>query len=194
MEQSLKGKTALVSGASRGIGRTVYGDGVSESPSTAVTRIATRRSNNVIRVLIQCFSPSHGGAAAGNYLAEGRARLRLPRAERELRKAVGDGRCSHSSADPRVPPRHLAETGPPPDTVVSPDRGKPADRDPMVAEQFQIAIDATQIRKPELIEALRDVLVEGFQANEAAQRRNLGDVTSVYRAIATVPRRRKKKG
>jgi predicted DNA-binding protein (UPF0251 family) len=60
------------------------------------------------------------------------------------------------------------------------------DRDPMLAEQFQIAIDATQIRKPELIEALRDVLVEGLQATEAAQRRHIDDVTSVYRAIATV--------
>lgn len=63
---------------------------------------------------------------------------------------------------------------------------EPADRDPMLAEQFQIAIDATQIRKPELIEALRDVLVEGLQATEAAQRRKIDDVTTVYRAISTV--------
>ena len=63
---------------------------------------------------------------------------------------------------------------------------EPADRDPMLAEQFQIAVDATQIRKPELIEACKDVLVEGLQATEAAQRRNIDDVTSVYRAIATV--------
>jgi len=61
-----------------------------------------------------------------------------------------------------------------------------ADRDPMLPEQFQLAIDATQIRKPELIEACKDVLVAGLQATEAAQRRNIDDVTTVYRAIATV--------
>jgi hypothetical protein len=66
---------------------------------------------------------------------------------------------------------------------------EPADRDPMLPEQFQIAINATKIRKPELIEALRDVLVEGLQVAEAAQRRNIDDVTSVYRAIPTVRER-----
>ena len=63
---------------------------------------------------------------------------------------------------------------------------EPADRDPMLAEQFQIAVDATQIRKPELIDACRDVLVEGVQATEAAQRRNITDVPSVYRALASI--------
>jgi|SRR5579884_1103919 len=64
-----------------------------------------------------------------------------------------------------------------------------ANLDPMLAEQFQIAIDATQIRKPELIEACRDVLVDGLPATEAAQKRNVDDVTTVYRAIATVKER-----
>ena len=40
--------------------------------------------------------------------------------------------------------------------------------DPMLQEQFQLALDATQIRTPELIEACRSVLVDGKLATEVA--------------------------
>lgn len=64
-----------------------------------------------------------------------------------------------------------------------------ADLDPMLAEQFQIALDATKIRIPELREACRDVLVEGLEPPEAAARRKIDDVTSIYRAITTIKER-----
>jgi DNA-directed RNA polymerase specialized sigma24 family protein len=57
--------------------------------------------------------------------------------------------------------------------------------DPMLQEQFQIAMDATQIRTPELIEACRAVLVDQLPAAEVAQKHGI-DPSSVYRAIATV--------
>ncbi|MDY6949668.1 MAG: hypothetical protein SXG53_28660 [Pseudomonadota bacterium] len=55
----------------------------------------------------------------------------------------------------------------------------------MLQEQFQIAMDATQIRTPELIDACREVLVDGLPAAEVAQKHKI-DPSSVYRAIATV--------
>ncbi len=57
--------------------------------------------------------------------------------------------------------------------------------DPMLQEQFQLALDATQIRTPELIEACRSHLVDGKLATEVAQQHDI-DVSSVYRAVTTI--------
>jgi hypothetical protein len=57
--------------------------------------------------------------------------------------------------------------------------------DPMLPEQFQIAMDRTQIRTPELISACRLVLVENKKASEIAQARGL-DAAHVRRAVVTV--------
>jgi hypothetical protein len=57
--------------------------------------------------------------------------------------------------------------------------------DPMLPEQFQIAMDRTQIRTPELIAACRSVLVENKKASEVAQALRL-DAAHVRRAVITV--------
>lgn len=57
--------------------------------------------------------------------------------------------------------------------------------DPMLQEQFQIALDATRIRTPELIEACRAVLVEDLPAADVAAKNEI-QPSRVYRAIATV--------
>ena len=57
--------------------------------------------------------------------------------------------------------------------------------DPMLQEQFQIAMDATQIRTPELIEACREVLVGRQPGADVAQKHKI-DASSLYRALATV--------
>ena len=57
--------------------------------------------------------------------------------------------------------------------------------DPMLPEQFQIAMDRTQIRTPELIAACRSVLVENKKASEVAHARGL-DAAHVRRAATTV--------
>lgn len=63
------------------------------------------------------------------------------------------------------------------------------DLDPMLPEQFEIALAATKIRIPELREACRDVLVDGLQPPDAAKRRKVDDVPSVYRAITSIKER-----
>jgi hypothetical protein len=55
----------------------------------------------------------------------------------------------------------------------------------MLPEQFEIALAATQIRSPELIEACRAVLVEDHTAPEIAKKHNV-DVSSIYRATASI--------
>ena len=55
----------------------------------------------------------------------------------------------------------------------------------MLPEQFQIAMDRTQIRTPELIAACRSVLVENKKASEVAHARGL-DAAHVRRAATTV--------
>jgi hypothetical protein len=57
--------------------------------------------------------------------------------------------------------------------------------DPMLQEQFQLALDATQIRTPELIEACRSVMVDGQVATEVAQQRQM-EPSNIYRAISTI--------
>jgi hypothetical protein len=57
--------------------------------------------------------------------------------------------------------------------------------DPMLQEQFQLALDATQIRTPELIEACRAVLVDGKLATEVAQQREI-EVSNIYRAVTNI--------
>lgn len=57
--------------------------------------------------------------------------------------------------------------------------------DSMLQEQFQIAMDATKIRTPELIEACRAVLVDGLPTADVAAKNKI-EPSSVYRAIATV--------
>lgn len=52
--------------------------------------------------------------------------------------------------------------------------------DPMLQEQFQLALDATQIRSRELIEACRSVLVNEKLATEVVQQHKI-DVSSVSR-------------
>ncbi len=68
-------------------------------------------------------------------------------------------------------------------------RAAEPDLDPMLPEQFEIALAATKIRIPKLRDACRDVLVEELQPSEAAARRNIEDVTSISRAITTIKER-----
>ena len=68
-------------------------------------------------------------------------------------------------------------------------RAAEPDLDPMLPEQFEIALAATKIRIPKLREACRDVLVDELQPSEAAARRNIEDVTSISRAITTIKER-----
>ena len=60
-----------------------------------------------------------------------------------------------------------------------------SDPDPMLAEQFEVALAATQIRAPELIAACRAVLVDGMLAPEAAKVHNV-TASSIYRATASI--------
>ena len=64
-----------------------------------------------------------------------------------------------------------------------------AEQDPMLLEQFEIAVSATQIRKPELIEACKAVLVEGAVAKEIAEKLKIDDVSNVYRALKRIKRK-----
>jgi hypothetical protein len=57
--------------------------------------------------------------------------------------------------------------------------------DPMLAEQFKVALKSTQVRKPELIAACRDVMVEGLSATDAARQRNV-DMPSISRAMKSI--------
>jgi hypothetical protein len=59
------------------------------------------------------------------------------------------------------------------------------DAEPMLLEQFNVAVDRTQIRTPELIAACKAVLVENKKASEIAQARNL-DGAHVRRAVITI--------
>jgi hypothetical protein len=61
-----------------------------------------------------------------------------------------------------------------------------AEPDPMLPEQFEIAANATQIRKPELISASRAVLVDGAAAPEIAKKFNIDDVSNIYRAVSSI--------
>lgn len=65
-------------------------------------------------------------------------------------------------------------------------RAAEPDLDPMLPEQFEIALAATKIRIPELRDACRDVLVSELSPSEAAARRKIEDVTSISRAITTI--------
>ncbi len=58
----------------------------------------------------------------------------------------------------------------------------------MLQEQFQLALDATQIRTPELIEACRSVLVDGRLVTEVARKHKI-EQSSVSRAVTTVRER-----
>jgi len=60
-----------------------------------------------------------------------------------------------------------------------------AEPDPMLPEQFEIAVNATQIRKPELIEACRAMFVDGVAATEIAKKLGI-EVSNVYRAAGTI--------
>jgi hypothetical protein len=57
--------------------------------------------------------------------------------------------------------------------------------DPMLAEQFKVALKSTQVRTPELIAACRDVMVEGLSATDAARQRNV-DMPSISRAMKSI--------
>jgi DNA-binding phage protein len=57
--------------------------------------------------------------------------------------------------------------------------------EPMLAEQFDIAMERTQIRTPELIAACRSVLVESKKASEVAQARGI-DAAHIRRAVTTI--------
>jgi hypothetical protein len=57
--------------------------------------------------------------------------------------------------------------------------------EPMLLEQFQIAIERTQIRSEELIAACKAVLVESKKASEVAQELGL-DSAHVRRAVITI--------
>ena len=48
-----------------------------------------------------------------------------------------------------------------------------AEPDPMLPEQFEVAVNATQIRTRELIQACRAVLVDGASAPEIAKALNI---------------------
>jgi hypothetical protein len=64
-----------------------------------------------------------------------------------------------------------------------------AEPDPMLPEQFEIAVNATQIRTPELIAACKAVLVEGAVAKEIAEKLKIDDVSNVYRALKRIKRK-----
>src|SRR5688500_13589158 len=57
--------------------------------------------------------------------------------------------------------------------------------EPMLKEQFDTAVEATQIRNPRLIEACRAVLVDGRVATDVVATYGLQS-PNVYRAIATI--------
>ena len=58
----------------------------------------------------------------------------------------------------------------------------------MLLEQFEIALSATQIRTPELIEACRAVLVRNDAGPEIAHKYNV-ELSNIYRATASIKRR-----
>ena len=58
----------------------------------------------------------------------------------------------------------------------------------MLPEQFEIALAATQIRTPELIEACRAVLVQNETALKIAHNSDIA-VSNIYRATATIKRK-----
>lgn len=58
----------------------------------------------------------------------------------------------------------------------------------MLLEQFEIALAATQIRTPELIEACRAVLVKNDPAPEIAHKYNI-ELSNIYRATASIKRK-----
>jgi hypothetical protein len=60
-----------------------------------------------------------------------------------------------------------------------------AEPDPMLPEQFEMALAETQIRTPKLIAVCRAVLVDGVAAPEIAQQHDV-DVSRVYRATSTI--------
>ena len=61
-----------------------------------------------------------------------------------------------------------------------------AEPEPMLPEQFEIAVNATQIRTPELIAACKAVLVEGAAPKEIAETLKIDDVSNVYRAMGII--------
>jgi len=56
----------------------------------------------------------------------------------------------------------------------------------MLKEQFEIALGATRIRKPELIEAARALIVDGEAAPAVAARLGLKDTSPIYKAATTI--------
>ncbi len=63
-----------------------------------------------------------------------------------------------------------------------------AEQDPMLPEQFEIAVNATQIRTPELIQACRAVLVDDVPGPEIAEKLNI-ESSNVYRAVSSIRRK-----
>ena len=59
------------------------------------------------------------------------------------------------------------------------------DAEPMLPEQFQIAIERTQIRSEELISACKAVLIESRKASEVAEELRL-DSAHIRRAVITI--------
>jgi hypothetical protein len=62
-----------------------------------------------------------------------------------------------------------------------------AEQDPMLPEQFEIAVNATQIRTPELIEACKAVLVHSVPGPEIAAKLGV-ESSNVYRAVSSIKR------
>jgi len=56
----------------------------------------------------------------------------------------------------------------------------------MLREHFEIALAETRIRKPELIEAVRALIVDGESAPDVAARLGLKDTSPIYKAVATI--------
>lgn len=56
----------------------------------------------------------------------------------------------------------------------------------MLREHFETALAETHIRKPELIEAARALIVDGESAPDVAARLGLKDTSPIYKAVATI--------
>jgi len=88
------------------------------------------------------------------------------------------------------PPTEESDWPTPSDPVIIQSRPgtDPTQPEPMLPEQFEIALAATQIRTPELIEACRAVLVKNETALKIAHDSDIA-VSNIYRATATIKRK-----